>query len=776
MTDATSPAGGNMWDAESARREGPDFDDTSGYGDVTGSEPLGMPDSGGASAWPGRPGAAHPAGWFPPAPGDAAPPGWPVSEPARTDAGDHGSPPVRAWAPSDPAHAIPGIPGHIVPGRVVPGHVAPPGAWQEPSDSAARPPRAWREPQQHEPWPAAPRPDPMPRAWQAAPSQGSPWQDVLDEALPQVPVVGPTDALRGWAGGPGFAAPQAAPPAPQNPSIQSGWQRAQQLWQQSGISWEAPAAEPEPVPEWSQYPPDSFPAESWPYDGSEHVVPPYPHPTAPQPGFVAVPPRFAATSPAFAPGPPPQFAAAPQGAYPAGPASGFAAMPLGAPTRADIPVADPMPPWATRPPLNEPDELYRAWQGSVRRASASPRLTARRRRQAWQVLRVGVPAAVIVSVGAGAVIMLTAKPGQVIAESANQANTGAAVIGVSAAPAAGTFSGYPGQRGALTVSSIASADGTQLAVGSADGRPAIWRHAADGDWTLVSAAAPAFGRRPGTENLTSIAHGPSGWIAVGEVISGAAQQPIVLTSADGVTWQPVSDMAAFAGPDTYVTAVTAGRDGYVVVGRQVSAGRVFGAMWWSADLRSWVHGSNGGLDGRLEPSAAYAVAALGTGFVAAGTHGSRGAIWTSADGRQWTVHDIPAPAGASAPVLRLVAVNGSRIVAAGYAVTARGEVPIVVVSADGGRSWQQVPLATSGTGSVTALTAAGPGFIAAGQAGPAGAQRPVTWSSPDGLSWSAATIADGGGRQITALSASGGTVTGIAQQAAGPSVVTLPAP
>ena len=327
---------------------------------------------------------------------------------------------------------------------------------------------------------------------------------------------------------------------------------------------------------------------------------------------------------------------------------------------------------------------------------------------------------------------------------------------------------------------MAAAGGTRLAVGSADGHPAIWRRAADGTWTLVSASSPAVYQRPGTEDLTSIAYGPAGWIATGGVLGGAAEQPVLLTSADGVTWQPLAGQAqaVFAAPGTYLTGVTAGRNGYVVVGRQVSGGRVFATMWWSANLRDWVMGSNGGLDGRLKSSAAYAVAATAAGFVAVGSHGTSHAIWTSADGRNWTISDVPEPAGASTAMLRMVAVNGSHVAAAGYAVTKAGEVPVVVVSADGGQHWSQIVLpAPGGVGVVTALTAAGGGFVAAGQAGPAGgAQQTVTWSSRDGLSWSAATPAGGQAGQITALSAAGGTVTGTAQQGAGPSVVTIPAP
>ena len=383
-----------------------------------------------------------------------------------------------------------------------------------------------------------------------------------------------------------------------------------------------------------------------------------------------------------------------------------------------------------------------------------------------------MPAAVIVTVGAGAVMMLTGKTGEMLAERGDQGTPNAG----TGAAATGAFPGYPGQHGTVTVSSMAAAGGTRLAVGSADGHPAIWRRAADGTWTLVSASSPAVYQRPGTEDLTGVAYGPAGWIAIG----GGDQQPVLLTSADGVTWQPLGGQAqaAFAMPGIHLMGVAAGRSGYVVVGKQVSGGRVFAIMWSSANLRDWQMGSNGGLDGRLKSSAANAVAATAAGFVAVGSHGNSHAIWTSADGRNWTVSDVPEPAGASTATLRVVAVNGTRVAAAGYAVTKAGDVPVVVVSADGGQHWSQLVLpAPGGVGTVTALTAAGNGFVAAGQAGPAGgAQQTVTWSSRDGLSWSAATPAGGRAGQITALSAAGGTVTGTGQQGADPSLVTIPAP
>ena len=393
-----------------------------------------------------------------------------------------------------------------------------------------------------------------------------------------------------------------------------------------------------------------------------------------------------------------------------------------------------------------------------------------------------MPAAVIIAVGASAVIMLTGKPGDMPGSHAKRADPppasahdGALIRGAPTAVTGTAFPGYAGQRGTVTVTSMASVDGTRLAVGSADGHPAIWRHAASGDWTLVSAASPAVYRRPGDEQLTGIAHGPAGWIAVGGAVSGRGQQSVVVTSVDGLTWRSLDSRGP--GPDGYVTAVTASHNGYVVVGKQVSGHRMFAAMWWSANLRDWTKGDNGRLNGGIKPSSVYAVAAVPAGFVAVGTHGDGYAIWTSPDGRHWTVHDMRVPPGATSAVLSQVIPNGGRVIAAGYAFTRAGEIPIVVVSADGGKHWRQTVLAApAGLGAVTALTAAGAGFVAAGQVGPKGAERAVTWSSPNGLTWSPPTPVGNGAHEITALTAAGHEVTGTAQAGATPSIVTIHTP
>ena len=634
---------------------------------------------------------------------------------------------------------------------------APPqaGDWYEPGYEARQDERGY-EPQRagtsQQTWQDEPAGEPRGPAFGQPRAYGTPPREPRF-----VPVVGPTAALHGQAGGPGFVVPPGAVSGLYDPARRSGWQLAAGVWDESGIGWEPPVAEPLPGPGWSEYGGSGGPhrqslaADDYRQDGE--------------------PPRGG-----------PGFAGAP--AFSAAPAFAGAANFAGAPTFADAPAAA----HPSAPPLpgqwrddesqdgpGEPDELYRAWQGSVRQAARAPRapgapgprMTAAGRRRAWQVVRVGVPAAVLVTVGAVALMMLTGKTNEMLASRGSQSAPDA-----GGSPAA--FAGYPGQHGTVMVNSIAAAGGIRLAVGAADGHPAIWRRAADGSWTLISASSSAVSQRPGTDSLLSVAHGPAGWIAVGAADSQGSQQPVVLTSADGATWQAVNS-TAFTAPGISVMGVTAGRSGYVVVGKQVSNGRTFAAMWWSGDLRNWTGGSNGGLDGRLESSAVYAVGATATGFVAAGTHGGCHTIWTSADGKNWSVYDVPKPPGATDALLQQVAVNGTRVVTAGYVVDKAGDAPVVVVSADGGKTWRQILLtAPGGVGAVSTLTAAGNGFVAAGVTGPAGAQHAVTWSSPDGITWSAATPVSAG--QITALSAVGAVVSGAAQRGAEPSVVTFAAP
>ncbi len=258
------------------------------------------------------------------------------------------------------------------------------------------------------------------------------------------------------------------------------------------------------------------------------------------------PPAFARASP-FAP----SLAFASRQSLGAASARGHDA-PLAAPLSAPVAPA--------APPLGESDELFRAWQGSVREAAggarpgrqpaAAPVGGERRARLGWQVAKIGVPAAVIVTVGAGALLMLTGRANEMLAERSNTGAQPPGQPGVTAAtgqPAAATagliLAGYPGQHGPVAVAAMWSAGGTTMAVGYADAHPAVWRHAANGTWSLVSAA--ALGGLTG--HLTSVAKETSGWIAVGSANENGTDEPVVFWSPDGVTWSPLPALTGIAG-------------------------------------------------------------------------------------------------------------------------------------------------------------------------------------------------------------------------------------
>ena len=617
------------------------------------------------------------------------------------------------------------------------------------------------------------------------------WPSLARRGPLHIPVVGPTEALRGRPGGPGVDVPPGAVPGLLDHEGQSGWQLAQRVWQDSGVNWEEPAPA---QPDYQAPDPDVPQAAGHPEDDDDHpdddLVPARqyltdPHPTRPDLPVLPVPADSrlgVGPWPVQPPPEPPPPRPAPARSAAFAPPSPFAP----SPAFASPPLSAPVP--SAAPPLGEPDELFRAWQGSVREAAGrrAPRPARRSpagRGPGWQAAKIGLPAAVIVTVGAGALLILTGRANDMLAERAStgplsSGQPGTAAVspgqtgtpGQSGAGAVGlTLAGYPGGHGSAGVAAMWSAGGTTMAVGAADAHPAVWRHASDGTWSLVSAA--ALGGLTG--HLTSVAQGPSGWIAVGSMNVNGTVEPVVFGSPDGVTWTQLPGLTGLAGGNAQFVGVAAGPGGYLVVGKQGSGATERAAFWWSGDLKSWVSGSGTGT-----PSHAGAAVAVNGGFVAVGSMASCHTIWLSPDGQHWTEHDLSKPSGATTATLRSIAAEQSgRFVAAGFATDSAGDIPIVVTSADGGAHVTQVVLgAAQGPASVTAVTATSDGFVAVGLAGPANAQHAVEWTSPDGLTWSTAVpVASAGASEITALTDSGAALTATAQRGTGPAVLTIPA-
>ena len=339
----------------------------------------------------------------------------------------------------------------------------------------------------------------------------------------------------------------------------------------------------------------------------------------------------------------------------------------------------------------------------------------------------------------------------------------------------------------LSVNGLAVAGGQQIAVGSTEGYPAVWRkegsghgEVGGGSWALATSLSQVSAST-GLEALTGVTHGLSGWLAVG------APGPVVMTSADGTTWHsvtgPGSITADLAGVGAVATA--AGPHGYVIVGKLVApGGSCVADVWWTPDLTFWARAHD--VNDATGSSQVLAVAADANGFVSVGSHNGRPAVWTTTDGRTWTTIVLPVPAGASSGVLQQIAISGNRVAALGQATTPSGTVPIAELSVNGGSSWQQVPFSSPGPDTTfTALTASSGGFTAAGQFGQPGQQQVAAWTSASGTSWTPTPIGGltgpqtGGSYQISALAPSGNAVTGIGSLATQASqevfTVTLPA-
>ena len=311
----------------------------------------------------------------------------------------------------------------------------------------------------------------------------------------------------------------------------------------------------------------------------------------------------------------------------------------------------------------------------------------------------------------------------------------------------------------VAVNSTFVADGEQIAVGSANGYPAVWRRASTGTWTLATRLS-LVSASPGLASLSSVTHGSAGWIAAG------TPGPVILTSADGATWQPAGGNIAQDLASVSAVATAAGPSGYVIVGKLAATGDGAGSqadVWWSPNLASWTRATN--MNEMGGSNQVLAVAARAHGFVSVGSHNGDPAVWTTSDGTMWTTIVLALPGGASSAVLQHVAIDGTRVAALGQETTIGGTAPFAELSDDGGASWKQVAFPSAGPSTaVTALTARSGGFTAAGQFGAAGQQGAAVWTSATGTSWTQSAVtglAGGGNHDITTLAPAGTAVTAI---------------
>jgi serine/threonine protein kinase len=311
---------------------------------------------------------------------------------------------------------------------------------------------------------------------------------------------------------------------------------------------------------------------------------------------------------------------------------------------------------------------------------------------------------------------------------------------------------------AIAVKSTASADGEQIAVGSADGYPAIWRKASGGSWALASSLSLVSGTT-GLAQLTDVTHGSAGWLAVG------FPGPVILTSANGITWRPVSGSMTRDLADVVSIATAAGPAGYVIAGSELkSGGGCTADVYWSPNLTSWTEAHDVNL--ATGSFVVVGVAAGPDGFVSVGSRDGMPVVWTTSGGRAWTTRELPVAADVTAGQVNEVAVNGNRVVATGTETTKAGTTPLAELSTSGGTGWQQVPFGSPGPDTtITAITQTSGGFTAASESGGSAVDMDAAvWTSATGASWAQSSVkglTGGGSHEITTLAPFGSAVTGI---------------
>jgi hypothetical protein len=239
--------------------------------------------------------------------------------------------------------------------------------------------------------------------------------------------------------------------------------------------------------------------------------------------------------------------------------------------------------------------------------------------------------------------------------------------------------------------------------------------------------------------INSVTAGGPGLVAVGWATEEEDRQvAAVWTSVDGIDWSRVPHDEAVFGESVLgveMSSVTVGGPGLVAVGGEISGqGATSNAVvWTSPDGITWSRvPHNDPIFGRKEMgrccTSMHSVTAGGPGLVAVGgdwpgdDEGGRAAVWTSVDGITWS--RVPHDEALSGGTMSSVTAGGPGLVAVGAEWEEDESVAAVWTSVDG-IDWSRVPHDEAifgggegppgfGAAGMSSVTAAGPGLVAVG--------------------------------------------------------------
>lgn len=311
-------------------------------------------------------------------------------------------------------------------------------------------------------------------------------------------------------------------------------------------------------------------------------------------------------------------------------------------------------------------------------------------------------------------------------------------------------------RGEARITDVYGAPGSPfIAVGQAAGvhasvRSYVWTSQDGATWRLL-ADDPVF------EGAAIFAVAPApggGFVAVGRTTEGNR----VFRSPDGASWKKAGEIA---GRDDNVVALVRWSGGVVAVGSTSHGPSHKGLIWTSSDGETFTRVPDAPhfVQATIDDVAVHRDRLVAVGSVNVITPGSfpRAAVWTSTDGKAWSL--VSGLEAADSAQMDGVTASDRGLVAVGSSVEPRGQA--VWTSADG-VTWKRAPhgpafapgLASGGMHDVVPVSG---GYVAVGNTG--GPNDVMIWMSSDGTSWTRADLGPAlRGGQIAAVATNGSRV------------------
>ncbi|WP_309227215.1 hypothetical protein [Micromonospora thermarum] len=269
------------------------------------------------------------------------------------------------------------------------------------------------------------------------------------------------------------------------------------------------------------------------------------------------------------------------------------------------------------------------------------------------------------------------------------------------------------------------------------------------------------------------------WYVTGGVADAAGgTRPAAWTSADGVTFTPLTLVPSSFSGEQHVLSAVACRGS-----RVAAVGSKGGGVHGNPRVGTWAQGPDGALREVLAPFEQFGgpravrvgrLVAGPRGWLVVGSRVAGAAVWISPDSSAFTlVEGAPELAGdgrGRTAADDAVAVPSGWLVV-GSLLAAAGPRPLAWTSADG-RVWRraELPGGPVGSGAAQRVVASARGPVAVGSAGAAGFGA---WRlSGDGWRWvgtlgTAGTSAGGGVPSVAGLAAAGGDLVAVVREAAG---------